>query len=109
MPFNENRVIKYQRYDWPSDILKDWVIIPESSNIIVEGVFSGRKELTPYYNLKIWIDCPDDIRLKRGVERDGLQIKEYWQNVWMKQEKEYYDKHKPFLSADFRISSNSNL
>jgi len=103
IPFIENREILIQKYDWESDYLKNWQSIPNATNVIIEGVYSTRKELLKYYNLKIWIDCPAEIRLLRGIERDGIEIKEYWQNVWMKQEEDYYKKHKPFLSSDVKI------
>jgi uridine kinase len=104
IPFSENVGISFQKYDWPSDSLKYWQSISKESNIIVEGVYSIRNELSPYYDLKIWIDCPAEICLTRGIERDGIEIKEYWQNVWLKQEKDYLGKHKSFLYADLKIS-----
>ncbi len=103
VPFTENREIRIQKYDWESGSLKDWQSIPDTSNVIVEGVYSTRKELSKYYDLKIWIDCPADIRLSRGIERDGIEMKEHWQNVWMKQEGDYYNNHKPFLLSDVQI------
>jgi uridine kinase len=105
IPFTNDLEIRFQRYDWPSDSLKDWQNISIKSNVIVEGVYSTRKELSKYYDLKIWIDCPPEVRLARGIERDGIEMKEYWQNVWMKQENEYLEKHKSFLEADLVISS----
>jgi uridine kinase len=103
IPFSNNIEITFQKYDWPSDSLKNWQNISNGSNLIVEGVYSTRKELSKYYDYKIWIDCPPEIRLARGIERDGIEIKEYWQNVWMKQEDEYLEKHKSFLEADLII------
>jgi len=107
IPFTNNLEISFQKYDWPSDSLKNWQNISEESNIIVEGVYSTRKELSKYYDFKIWINCLPEIRLARGIKRDGIEIKEYWQNVWMKQENEYLEKHKPFLLADFNINSSN--
>jgi len=34
-------------------------------------------------------------------------MKEYWQNVWLKQENEYYEKQKPFLLSDININSSN--
>lgn len=106
IPFAENRDIKYQKYNWQFDSLNDWVLIPKSSNVIVEGIYSSRKELSHYYNLKIWIECPPDVRLSRGIERDGIEMKEYWQKVWMKQENDYFEKQEPFKSANIIISNS---
>jgi hypothetical protein len=45
-----------------------------------------------------------EFRLLRGIERDGIEMKDYWQNVWMKQENDYYQKQKPFLLSDIKIN-----
>jgi len=103
IPFVENREMVLQKYDWQTDSLKQGQSIPNTFNVIVEGVYSTRKELSKYYDLKIWIDCPAELRLLRGIERDGIEMKAQWQNFWMKQENEYYRRHKPFLSADVKI------
>lgn len=104
-PFADNQILKYQKYDWQKDRLTEWEFISKSSNLIIEGVYSTRKELAHYYNLKVWMDCPYETRLERGIKRDGIDMKEYWQNVWMKQENEYYEKHQPQLSADVIIKN----
>jgi len=78
-------------------------------NIIIEGVYSIRKELAIFYNLKIWVECSAQTRLKRGMERDGLKMKEQWENFWMKQEDEYVEKHKPHLYADIIVNGEQVL
>lgn len=107
IPFTKNLEISFQKYNWTSDSLKDWQNISKESNVIVEGVYSTRRELSKYYDQRIWIDCPSEICLQRGIKRDGIEMKEYWQNVWMKQENEYLEKHKSFLEADLIISGVS--
>jgi uridine kinase len=107
IPFTNYSDINFQKYDWPSNTLKYRQKIPRESNIIIEGVYSIRKELADYYDLKIWIDCPSEICLARGIARDGIEIKEYWQNVWMKQEEEYAEKHKPFLYSELTVNSSN--
>jgi uridine kinase len=107
IPFTNNLEISFQKYDWLSGSLKHWQNISKDSNVIVEGVYSTKEELSKYYDFKIWIDCLPEIRLTRGIKRDGIGMKEYWQNVWMKQENEYFEKHKPFLTADLNIISSN--
>lgn len=109
IPFKNNTHIIYKRYDWLSDRLSGEKQISSKHNIIVEGVYSLRNELAEYYNLKIWIDCPFEIRLERGIKRDGIEMKNHWQNVWMKQEDEYMTKHKSFLYSDFIIDQSLYL
>ncbi len=109
IPFTENRIIKYQKYDWPDDILHSPENIKISKNIIVEGIYSNRAELSNYYNIRIWVECPEDIRLSRGIARDGKEMKDYWEKVWLRQEKRYYEEQKPNLRADIILNSGKHI
>jgi len=106
-PYRVNRKINFRKYYWGLDSLSDWISIPSGFNIIIEGVYSTRKELAGYYDLKIWIECKKKTRLQRGIERDRLNMKEYWEKVWMKQEDEYLINHKPDLAAEIIINGNT--
>jgi uridine kinase len=63
--------VRYQRYDWETDKLSEWHTVPAGGIVIIEGVYSIRKELEDKYDFKVWVDCPRKIRLSRGLERDG--------------------------------------
>jgi uridine kinase len=75
-PLTQGSKATYQRYNWDSDRLAEWCAIDEGKIVIIEGVYALRRELAMYYSLRIWIDCPRELRLKRGLDRDGEQ------NVW---------------------------
>ena len=45
--------------------------IPVGSIVIIEGIFLQRKELEDMFDFMIYIDVPEEIRLKRVLERDG--------------------------------------
>uniref|UniRef100_UPI00406CEA9B uridine kinase family protein n=1 Tax=Paenibacillus sp. FSL H8-0168 TaxID=2921378 RepID=UPI00406CEA9B len=65
------KAVRYQRYDWETDKLSEWHTVPAGGIVIIEGVYSIRKELEDKYDFKVWVDCPRKIRLSRGLERDG--------------------------------------
>ncbi|WP_370541796.1 hypothetical protein [Alicyclobacillus sp. SO9] len=75
--------------------LADWHTVPLGGIVIVEGVYSLRKELFDQYDLSIWIDCPRDVRLSRGLERDGEEARDLWENQWMIAEDMYVQEHRP--------------
>ena len=54
IPIREGRSIHYQRYDWEADVLAEWRTISASDAVLVEGVYTMRRELTHLYDLKIW-------------------------------------------------------
>ncbi|KKC48949.1 uridine kinase [Paenibacillus sp. D9] len=93
---------KYQRYDWGTERLSDWHEVPACGTLIVEGVTSTRLELAPLYDLTIWVDCPREERLRRGLERDGEEARGRWA-AWMAAEDRYAQSHKPMERADLVV------
>jgi uridine kinase len=75
-------------------------MVHAESAAIVEGIFILRPELVSYYALRFWVECPKEIRLHRGIERDGEQARSQWEDDWMKEEEKYIDACHPQLLAD---------
>ena len=92
---------RYQRYDWDSNRLAECRDIGIGGTLIVEGVSSMRQELGKYWDFAIWVDAPYEIRLRRGVDRDGEQMRSQWTDIWMPEEAEYVKAHRPEGRADF--------
>lgn len=103
-PLSQNEEGYYQRYDWEKDKLLEWIKVPIGGIVIIEGVYSLRNELVDNYDYTIWVECPRDIRLLRGLERDGESSRKIWENNWMVSEELYMKKHKPFEKADLLVS-----
>lgn len=107
-PLVNNKESKYQLYDWPSDKLGNWNKVSTGGIVIIEGVYSIRKELEAFYDFKIFIDCPYNIRLKRGIERDGEAARDMWEKNWMVAENKYMEKQKPFDRADLVVDGSGD-
>jgi uridine kinase len=103
-PLTQDKEGFYQRYDWETDSLAEWYTISFGGIVVIEGVYSIRKELADKYDFKIWVDCPREIRLSRGLERDGENARDLWVNNWMISEDIYVEEHKPFERADLIIN-----
>jgi uridine kinase len=76
VPLSGGRGARYQRYDWPSDSLAEWREVASDRLVVVEGVYVLRRELRGYYEHRIWIEADRDVRLRRGLERDGEAARE---------------------------------
>lgn len=94
-PLSQDREGRYQRYDWDTDTLAEWHTVPVGGVVIVEGVYSIRDELAKQYDVTIWVDCPRETRLSRGLDRDGEGARDMWVNNWMVAEDIYMVKHLP--------------
>ncbi|MBN9653371.1 AAA family ATPase [Halobacillus sp. GSS1] len=100
-PISQNQEGYYQSYDWEADELAGWQTVPVGGTVIIEGVYSIRNELANKYDITIWVDCPRETRLSRGLERDGEEARDMWENNWMISEDLYMEEQKPFERADF--------
>ncbi|MFS0862542.1 uridine kinase [Fredinandcohnia sp. 179-A 10B2 NHS] len=103
LPLNENRAGNYQRYDWNTDSLAEWHQVPVGGVVIIEGISSTRNEMTDYYDYKVFVDTPREIRLARGLARDGEEARDMWEKNWMIAEELYVESHRPDLRADLVI------
>ncbi len=70
-PLRHNHVAHFQKFDWQANQLGQWETVNPCSVVILEGVSSSRSEFRPYLSFAIYIETDRDLRLKRGLERDG--------------------------------------
>ena len=74
--------------------------------MILEGVSASRSEFRRYLSFSIYIETNRELRLKRGIERDGEEMLPLWQQ-WMAEEDEYVLRDRPQEYADIVISGNT--
>ena len=98
-PLQAGHSAKYQRYDWDLDDLAEWHSL-EGGVVIVEGVYSSSQRLRDYFDLRLWVEAPYDVRLARGVARDGADMRHTWVEEWMPAEDRYVSDENPDASAD---------
>ncbi len=73
--------------------------------VIVEGIRLLRPELSPYFDLQVWIDCPLELAAKRGRERDRADGADeahlaVWDAEWIPKDAEYFATYRPDRLAD---------
>lgn len=99
LPLSRNEDVRYQRYDWVSRRLAEWITVVRQPYLLVEGVGSSRLDFAPYLTFSIWIDTDRDERLRRGLQRDGVEMTELWLR-WMAEEDAYVAREAPGARAD---------
>lgn len=73
------------------------------SYLRINGTSEEKPIGADFYDFKIFVDCPKELRLKRGIERDGEEAKDIWEKIWMVAEDKYMMEHKPFEGADLVV------
>ena len=100
LPLSRGACARYQRYDWYLDALTDCRYVDPRGVVIVEGVYSMRRELAALYHFRIWVECPRATRLARALARDGAGARERWERDWMPCEDRYIAEHRPHELAE---------
>jgi uridine kinase len=109
MPLCQNKPGCYQRYDWGRDALAEWHEVPVGGIVIVEGCYSMQAELLPLYDFSVWVDCPRQLRLERGIARDGEKVRELWEKYWMPAEDFYISSYHPEQKANLVIDGSGMM
>jgi uridine kinase len=99
-PLRQGRLARYGRYDWTTDEVTEEREVRPCGVVIVEGVYSSRRELADCYDFRVWVECPRDVRLSRGLARDGDGARTRWEDDWMPSEDRYIREHRPQDYAD---------
>ena len=101
-PLATGRPARYRRYDWEAGEYAEWVKVPSASTLIVEGCASGARLGAPYLSFLIWVAAPPDVRMRRGIERDGEVFRPHWER-WAAQEQVHFAAEGTASRADIRI------
>ena len=96
-PLRAGRAARYQSFDWATEELGDWHEISPGSTVIVEGVYSARPELAPYYDLTVYVDTSREVCLQRVRARG--QDTEDWIMRWRAAEDHYIRTTRPQTRA----------
>ncbi len=89
LPIREGKPGVFRAWDWERQCLGQWSEVPVTKFLVIEGVGTGHQEVDEYASFKIWVEAPQDLRLKRGLERDGPQTAELWK-AWIPEEVELH-------------------
>jgi uridine kinase len=107
IPLQIGKAARFQLYDWLEDRLKDWVSIDVGGVAIVDGVTATRRELSGYYDLRIWFSCPRDVRVSRLFGRGDTSSKEI--KHWIPSEERYIASHASEKRAHLVIDSTTDM
>jgi len=74
----EGRPGSYEHFDWEHHRYDRTVAVPPAPWLVVEGVGSGAAAIAAYTTVLVWVEVDDELRLARGLERDGAEMQEHW-------------------------------
>ena len=107
-PLAAGRPGRYQRYDWGLGKYAERHTVPLADFLVVEGCGSASLSTEPYSPLVVWIEASDEVRLERGLERDGAALEPAWRE-FMRTERAHYAEHRTRERAHVRLDGLGNL
>jgi uridine kinase len=102
-PLTRGEAARFVPTCWGGDTKqKPMVEVLPGGDVIVEGVSASREAFRPYLAFAIWIETPRELRLQRGLERDGEAARPNWER-WMAVEDSYVEREHPSEHADIVV------
>lgn len=92
----------YRRYDWHAGAFAETVSVPPVPLLVLEGVASGSSAHADLITTLVWISAPHDLRMRRGIERDGDAFAPYWEQ-WAHDEAEHFARENTEARADLYV------
>ena len=78
-PLAEERPGAFHRYDWAAGRFEPAATpVPVPEVLVVEGCGSCPRAVDPWAVLRVWVEAPADLRLARGLARDGAGNQAHW-------------------------------
>jgi energy-coupling factor transporter ATP-binding protein EcfA2 len=69
---------RFRRYDWHAGRFAEWRDVPRHEALVVEGVGAGARPVDGWASLRVWVEAPWPLRLRRGIARDGEPMRDEW-------------------------------
>jgi uridine kinase len=85
-PLAEGRPGSYRRYDWAAGrFVPAPTAVPVPDVLVIEGCGSCPRAVDPWAVLRMWVEASPQLRLIRGLARDGAALEPEWRR-WQETE-----------------------
>jgi len=102
----------YQIRDWKNDefgnSLKGWKTVAWSPVVVLEGLTCTRAAAADRLAYRIWVEAPDEVRLRRGLERDGESHRQLRLDS-MSTERQFFTADATAARADLRVNGSPTV
>jgi uridine kinase len=106
-PLRAERAGRYRRYDWHRGRFAEEHAVPVPELLLVEGCGSGAARYADATTLLIWVEAPRELRVRRGVERDGVGVLPHWR-AWMVDEERHFARQRTRERADVLVDGTAD-
>ncbi len=98
-PLRRGEPGRYRRYDWVAGAYAEWVEVPVTDFLVIEGCGSGALAYADEITVLVWVEAPEQERMRRGLERDGDGMRDHWLR-WQVDEAAMFERERTKDRAD---------
>jgi len=102
-PLLEGREAAFASWDWAAKRSRGLRAVVPTGTIVIEGVCALHRMFRDDYDVRIWVEAPYEVRLERGLARDGEDARATWVDRWMPMEDRYVERDDPVACADLVV------
>jgi uridine kinase len=102
-PLLAGREAAFASWDWAAKRPRGGRTVVPAGTIVIEGVCALHRMFRDDYDVRIWVEAPYEVRLERGVARDGEAARATWVERWMPMEDRYVERDDPVACADLVV------
>lgn len=103
-PLAAGRPARWQRHDWDAERFDGWEVLDPPDVLVLEGCGSGAMAYASYTSVLVWVEAPAEVRIERGVARDGEQVLPNWL-AWMDVESAHFAANDTKARAEVRLTT----
>src|SRR4029078_7789952 len=108
VPLSAGATARYRRWAWDRGRLAEGTGVEPMPAVVIEGVSSARRAAADRLAYAIWVDAPEQLRLARGLERDGKEARASW-DAWMAEEDAHFAQDGTRSRCDLVVDGNPGI
>ena len=95
---------QWRRWDWYDDSWAETRTVDPAPLIVLEGVGSAAAAYSSLITLTVWVEADLEVRLARWLERDGEQMRPFWER-WLADEEALHARERTRERADVVVGT----
>lgn len=105
-PLRHGRPGRYRRFDWHAMTFAEEHVVNPVDVLVIEGVGSAAAAYDDAITCLVWVETPADVRLDRGLARDGQGMRDHWLR-WREAEQAMFVRERTRERADVVVDGVS--
>lgn len=103
-PLGRGEVGHWRRWDWGRSDWAEQRSVAPTDLLVLEGVGSASSPIRDLITATVWLEADRDVRLARGLTRDGESLRADWL-TWLGDEEAHHARERTREGADLRVDT----